>query len=203
MSEKLSEVEKSDETILYKNASIKFTLHDDPLYPLEETRGWEIEQKARKVLQVREAGKKNQSKAEPYLNNPQYTIDLDFSNVKSLTYFVEAKKSGKATGTPRTSSISESEEMISLTCMIETYSPCPSSKREVSSDTNPEKPWTYEFTRSRSPFNMGPEELYLNNWNLNQTFIFKGQSTYLMLDKFIEVVKKQSPSSKVLHKKID
>ena len=72
--------------------------------------------------------------------------------------------------------------------LIKTHSPCPSSKREVSSD--PEKPQTYEFTRSRSPFNMEPEELYLNNWNLNQTYVFKGQSTYSMVDKFIEVVKK-------------
>ena len=54
MSERLSEVDKADETILYKNASIKFTLFDDPLYQFEETRAWEIEQKTVKVLQVRE-----------------------------------------------------------------------------------------------------------------------------------------------------
>ena len=99
--------------------------------------------------------------------NPQYTIDLDFSNIKSLTYFAEPRKTDKIVDTPKekASKISESEEIVTLTCMIETHSPCPSSKREVSSD--PEKPWTYEFTRSRSPFNMGPEELYLNYWNLN------------------------------------
>ena len=122
--------------------------------------------------------------------NPQYSIDLDFSNIKSLTYFAELMKTGEIAGTPREKAdqIGLCEEAVSLTCMIETHFPCPSSKREVSSD--PEKPQTYEFTRSRSPFNMEPEELYLNNWNLNQTYVFKGQSTYSMVDKFIEVVKK-------------
>ena len=43
LSSSLSEVEKSDETILYRNLQLHFGAHGDPLFYLEENRGQEVE----------------------------------------------------------------------------------------------------------------------------------------------------------------
>ena len=50
---------------------------------------------------------------------------------------------------------------------------------------------------------MGLNEIYLNNWNLNQTFIFKGRSSKEYLDRFIAIVKQRSPRAKVIEGEIE
>ena len=50
---------------------------------------------------------------------------------------------------------------------------------------------------------MGPDELFLNNWNLNQTLIFKGRTTEQQLERFLTVIKKRCLGAKINNQKIE
>ena len=70
-----------------------------------------------------------------------------------------------------------------MSLMVQMDMPCTARKRVCAKN---KKEWV---SQSRSPFNMGLNEIYLNNWNLNQTFIFKGRSSKEYLERFIAIVK--------------
>ena len=160
---------------------LKFSLLNDPLFKHEETRAWKINEK----------GKSSQHSDHSY-KNPVYLVDLDFPNIKSLTYQTEPYRGssyrpqqsfgGKSAGG------SESGDAIFLSLMIQMATPC-SARKKMQNQRMP--------TQSRSPFNMGLGELFLNNWNLNQTFIFKGRTTAQQLETFLAVVKDRSPGAKI------
>ena len=74
----MTATEKSEESILYRNLQLKFGLFGDPLFADEETRWLEINR--RRTLESM-AGISN--------INANYMLDLDFQNIKNLTYKVE------------------------------------------------------------------------------------------------------------------
>lgn len=128
---------------------------------------------------------------------------MDFANIKTLTYQAEPYRGSSHRPHSNYASSYEgagdsSGSAIFLSLMIQVAMPCAARKRVPGSDGK--KDWT---SQSRSPFNMGSGELFLNNWNLNQTFIFKGRTTESQLDRFLAVVRQRSLSANILNQKIE
>jgi len=57
-----------------------------------------------------------------------------------------------------------------------------------------------EFSNCRSPLNMGEDDanLFLNYWNLNQTFFLKGQTTVARFENFKQILAKRSLQAKIV-----
>lgn len=174
-------------SILFKTMQLKFSLMNDPLFNVEESRPWKLAEKSKSYS---DGFSMNQYKE----RNPSYLIDLDFANIKTLTYQTETFKGGLSHKPYRGNNYSEAKGggSLFLSLMVQMDRPCTARKRV---STKNKKEWV---SQSRSPFNMGPNEIYLNNWNLNQTFIFKGRSSKEYLDRFISVVKQRSPRAKIV-----
>ena len=63
--------------MVFKNIQLKFCLSNDPLFKYEDSRPWKLEEKADTESAI----------SQYYFNrNPSYLIDIDFGNIKSLTY---------------------------------------------------------------------------------------------------------------------
>ena len=78
LSNTLSEAERSDESLLYRNLQLKFFLFGDPLFDVEESRWLELSRR-RELHSV--VGESN--------INSQYMLDLEFQNIKHLVYKVD------------------------------------------------------------------------------------------------------------------
>ena len=131
--------------------------------------------------------------------NPSYMMDLDFANIKTLTYQTEPFRGGLSHKPYKGNNYQEAKVggSLFLSLMVQMDMPCTARKRVSAKN---KKEWV---SQSRSPFNMGLNEIYLNNWNLNQTFIFKGRSSKEYLDRFIAIVKQRSPRAKVIEGEIE
>ena len=79
--------------------------------------------------------------------------------------------------------------------------PCSAKKRVMVKDNKGNEKYNYE--QSRSPFNLGLDEIFLNNWNLNQTFVLKGSSTERQFMDFLEVVQKRSIGATIIRRPIE
>lgn len=128
--------------------------------------------------------------------NAQYMLDLEFENVKHIMYSVEEK------GLPRGN--------IFVTIMIQMDAPCSCRKKNFINGTGRQrmasKSQSFKFDaiqNSRSPLNMGEDHdcLFLNNWNLSQTFYLKGQTTVGLFENFKQVLAKRCLTATIVEEK--
>lgn len=177
LSNTLSEAERSDESLLYRNLQLKFFLFGDPLFEVEESRWLELSRR-RELHSV--VGESN--------INSQYMLDLEFQNIKHLVYKVEQDVTLRREGE------------IFVTLLIQLDKPSGSRKlnllthygKQQYSKKMSGRYWS-PTSASRSPLNMGEDDanLFLNFWNLNQTFYLKGRTTVRRFDDFKSIVSKR------------
>jgi hypothetical protein len=154
-----------EEILEFEKAEVKFTMCADPLFMVEENRK-EI----------------NQDK----FGDPSYHAELDFRNIKSISY---VKKEQNQTG------FADDPDSVNIRLLLQLNLPCVCYKRYFNQKGRP--------TRVRSPFNMLCSEKtwegadFLNYWNLSQTFLIEGQATYSMFYKFLDSVKHYNSGVKI------
>lgn len=152
---KLAQTTNVDDSIRYRNMQLRFSICGDPLFKMEESRWLELNRR-RELVDV--VGRSN--------INAEYSLDIDFQNIKSFTW--RRDQSGYV-----------APGNIKVLFMVQLEKPCGSRKKNFLT-FHGQKLYEQKFKKRffsfqsncRSPLNLGTSDtnLFLNFWNLNQTF---------------------------------
>ena len=169
---------------MFRNCQLKFCLFGDPLFNEEESRWLQTER--RNEFKSIVGGESNL--------NSEYLLDLDFTNISHLTYTVTNYDESRNIHLP-----AGKEVFVTLLIQMNKPSNCRkknfltaygkqrlSAKKRMNEWFECNKP-----SACRSPLNMGEEEanLFLNFWNVSQTYFLKGRTTIARFDRFKEILR--------------
>ena len=147
--------------------------------------------------------------AEKLCCNGSYQADIDFMNLKRVTYFL-----CKFQDPNQRHSNHHGEDAETVEVFIELYKPAMCRKAtkftaraiEKLKEANFDGKFIYEqteFSTCRSPFNLGWQgpNLFLNNWNVNQCFFLKGKTKRSRFTKLLNVIQQRNPSVEIIESK--